>query len=199
EKPQNRKMIETELVPPSSRPHVLNRVLEAVSAGRQVYMICPLVEKSSLVAGASAVELYEHLRTHEFKSLRVGLLHGKLQPAVKEEIMASFAAGKIDVLVCTTVIEVGVDVPNATIMVIESPERFGLAQLHQLRGRVGRSDLQSHCYVMLSEAKKPTRRLLAFAQSQDGFKLSEYDLELRGPGAIYGIAQHGALDLSFTK
>jgi len=113
--------------------------------------------------------------------------------------MAEFAAGKLDVLVATTVIEVGVDVPNATLMAIESAERFGLAQLHQLRGRVGRDSQQSHCYLVLSPSTEPNKRLRAVATSNDGFKLAEYDLELRGAGAIYGASQHGVLDLRVAK
>lgn len=198
-KPKNRLSIETELVPPSNRPSIIQRVKDEVQAKRQVYIVCPLIEESTMVTGVSAEKLYESLKSRELKNMRVGLLHGKLPADEKDNIMQSFADGDIDVLVCTTVIEVGVDVPNASVMLIESPERFGLAQLHQLRGRVGRSDIQSYCYVMLSDAQKPTRRLVAFSQSYDGFKLSEFDLQLRGPGAIYGTAQHGALDLSFTR
>ncbi|HPG37733.1 MAG TPA: helicase-related protein, partial [Candidatus Saccharibacteria bacterium] len=125
--------------------------------------------------------------------------NGKLKAVDKQAVMADFVAGKLDVLVSTTVIEVGVDVPNATTMVIMSPERFGLAQLHQLRGRVGRGTVQSYCYLLLSDSKAPSRRLRALESSSDGFRLSELDLEIRGPGAIYGYAQHGALDLRLAN
>jgi ATP-dependent DNA helicase RecG len=122
-----------------------------------------------------------------------------MKPAEKDSIMQQFVAHELDLLVSTTVIEVGVDVPNATVMVIENPERFGLAQLHQLRGRVGRGEHQSHCYLQLSDAMPPSRRLRALVNSNDGFKLAELDLELRGPGAVYGTMQHGELDLRLAK
>jgi ATP-dependent DNA helicase RecG len=126
-------------------------------------------------------------------------LHGKLKPAEKQRVMEQFVEQKLDALVSTTVIEVGVDVPNATVMLVESPERFGLAQLHQLRGRVGRSHHQGYCYLMLSDSQAPSRRLRALESSSDGFRLAELDLELRGPGAIYGVMQHGQLDLRIAK
>ncbi len=198
-KPKNRKAIKTELVPPSSRPKIIDIIKKAVINGHQVYIVCPLVDESAVVPAVSAEKLYEQLHTRDLKGLRVGLLHGQMPSDDKERVMSEFANAKLDVLVCTTVIEVGVDVPNASIMMIESPERFGLAQLHQLRGRIGRSDIQSYCYVMMSDAHAPSQRLRAFTQTQDGFKLSEYDLHLRGPGAIYGTSQHGELDLTFTR
>jgi ATP-dependent DNA helicase RecG len=126
-------------------------------------------------------------------------LHGKLKTDEKQRVMEQFINHELDVLVSTTVTEVGVDVPNATVMFIENPERFGLAQLHQLRGRVGRSSFQSHCFLLLSDSRAPSRRLRAIQQSTNGFKLSQLDLELRGPGAIYGTLQHGQLDLTFAR
>jgi ATP-dependent DNA helicase RecG len=126
-------------------------------------------------------------------------LHGQLLADEKAAIMARFVRGELDVLVATTVIEVGVDVPNATMMLIESPERFGLAQLHQLRGRVGRGTESGHCYLLLDASQSPSKRLRALVTSRDGFKLAELDLELRGPGAIYGRSQHGQLDLRVAK
>jgi ATP-dependent DNA helicase RecG len=147
----------------------------------------------------SAEQVYEQMAKHEFKHRKVGLLHGKLKADAKQKIMEEFVAGKFDILVSTTVIEVGVDVPNATIMMIESPERFGLAQLHQLRGRIGRGSHQGYCYLMLSDSQVPSRRLRALESSNDGFKLAELDLEIRGPGAIYGTLQHGPLDLRIAK
>jgi ATP-dependent DNA helicase RecG len=127
------------------------------------------------------------------------LLHGKLKADVKNKIMEDFLAKKIDILVSTTVIEVGVDVPNATVMLVEDADRFGLAQIHQLRGRVGRSQHQGYCFLMMSDSKSPSQRLRALERTDNGFKLAELDLEIRGPGAIYGTYQHGALDLRIAK
>jgi ATP-dependent DNA helicase RecG len=129
----------------------------------------------------------------------VGLLHGKMKPEEKDAIMQRFVHHELDILVSTTVIEVGVNVPNATVMLIENAERFGLAQIHQLRGRVGRSDEQGYAYLMLGDSSEPSRRLRALESSSDGFKLAELDLEIRGPGAIYGTMQHGQLDLRIAK
>jgi ATP-dependent DNA helicase RecG len=134
-----------------------------------------------------------------FKKYRVGLLHGKMKAADKNEIMEQFVRRELDILVSTTVIEVGVDVPNASIMLIEAAERFGLAQIHQLRGRVGRGGHKGFCYLMMSDSSAPPKRLRALERMSDGFKLAELDLELRGPGAIYGTMQHGALDLRVAK
>ncbi|MBR2659730.1 DNA helicase RecG, partial [Candidatus Saccharibacteria bacterium] len=133
-----------------------------------------------------------------FQKQRIEFLHGKMKPAEKDEIMSKFAAGKIDILVSTTVVEVGVNVPNATVMVVEDAENYGLAQLHQLRGRVGRGQDQSYCYL-ISKADQPTRRLKAMEATDSGFKLAELDLRLRGPGEIYGSLQHGALDLNIAS
>lgn len=202
EKPKNRLPIETQLVSQSSREKLYEKVKAAVAEGRQVYWVCPRIiddEASTLPKLTSAEALYKQLSTRQFKGLRVGLLHGNMKAPDKDAVMQQFAHGDIDILVATTVIEVGVDVPNATLMVIENPERFGLAQLHQLRGRVGRGEHQSYCYLQLSDANAPSRRLRAIAGSSDGFKLAELDLELRGPGAVYGTMQHGALDLRMAK
>ena len=134
-----------------------------------------------------------------FGHRKIGLLHGKLKPAEKEAVMNQFASGQIDILVSTTVVEVGVDVPNATVILIEDADQYGLSQLHQLRGRVGRSDKQSHCYLLTSDTKKPSQRLLEIEKSNDGFYLAEVDMKLRGPGEIYGRAQHGALNLQIAS
>jgi ATP-dependent DNA helicase RecG len=144
-------------------------------------------------------DVYAELQKKQLNGCQVGLLHGKMKAGEKDAVMQAFLRHELDVLVATTVIEVGVDVPNASIMVIESAERFGLAQLHQLRGRVGRGSLQSQCYLLLSDTKAPSKRLRAIESSNDGFRLAELDLELRGPGAIYGALQHGALDLRVVK
>ena len=197
-KPANRRPIITELVPPANRAELYKKIDQQLAAGRQAFIVCPLVNEG--VSGGTSVEtLYEQLSKHEFKHRRVGLLHGKLKPADKNSVMASFAAGELDLLVCTTVIEVGVDVPNATVMAVSDSERFGLAQIHQLRGRVGRGEHQGYCYLLLSDNAAPSRRLRALEQSSDGFKLAELDLELRGPGAIYGSMQHGELDLRVAR
>jgi ATP-dependent DNA helicase RecG len=198
-KPPGRLPITTELVPPSSRPQLYGKVTQELQAGRQVFVVCPLVSESETLEARSAEAVYEELRTKSFRQWRVGLLHGQLKPAEKSAIMAQFVKHELDILVSTTVIEVGVDVPNATVMMVETPERFGLAQIHQLRGRVGRSGHQGYCYLLLSDAKSPSQRLRALARSGDGFKLAELDLEIRGPGAIYGISQHGALDLRIAS
>lgn len=199
QKPVGRKDIQTELVAPTSAAKVYERLNDLITSGQQVYVVCPLIRESESLQFKSAEQVYEELKKSQFKTKRVGLLHGKLKAQEKEQIMTEFSEGKIDVLVSTTVIEVGVDVPNATAMVILSPERFGLAQIHQLRGRVGRSELQSHCYLMLDGNNPPSRRLKALEQTNDGFKLAELDLQLRGPGSIYGSLQHGQLDLSFAN
>ena len=143
--------------------------------------------------------MYETLRKKDFKHRRVGLLHGKMKPQEKNDIMGMFARHELDILVSTTVIEVGVDIPNASVMLIEAADRFGLAQIHQLRGRVGRGQYQGYCYLMMSDSSAPPKRLEALERSSDGFKLAELDLELRGPGAIYGTMQHGQLDLRVAK
>jgi len=135
----------------------------------------------------------------EFKNSKIGLLHGKMKSDEKTSIMKDFVNYKLDVLVSTTVVEVGIDVSNASIMVIESAERFGLAQIHQLRGRVGRSNQQGYCYLLLSDDTRPSKRLKAVENLSDGFKLAELDLEIRGPGAIYGTQQHGILDLRIAN
>jgi len=199
EKPAGRLPITTKLIDHGSRDALYARLATEVANGAQAYIICPLVEESETLAAKSAEKVYEELSNNYFKNSSVGLLHGRMKPEEKEQAMKAFAANEIQVLIATTVVEVGVDVPNASIMVIESAERFGLAQLHQLRGRVGRGDAQSYCYLLLSPETEPNRRLRAVASSNDGFRLAEYDLQLRGAGAIYGAAQHGALDLRVAK
>ncbi|TXG76228.1 ATP-dependent DNA helicase RecG [Patescibacteria group bacterium] len=198
-KPAGRKPIKTKAIPLSARHTQYEKLNDELTAGRQVFVVCPLVTDSEAVSARSAESVYEELSNKYFKHRRVGLLHGKMKPADKDAVMQQFATHELDVLVATTVIEVGVDVPNATVMVVENAERFGLAQVHQLRGRVGRSEHQGYCYLMLSDNQPPGPRLRALATSSDGFKLAEYDLELRGPGAIYGTLQHGALDLRVAK
>jgi ATP-dependent DNA helicase RecG len=199
EKPANRSPILTELVSPNSRTQLNTKIDQELEAGRQMFVVCPLISESDNLPFKSAEQVYEQLSQHDFKHRRVGLLHGKLKADDKQAIMEQFVRQELDILVSTTVIEVGVDVPNATVMLIESPERFGLAQLHQLRGRVGRSEHQGHCYLVLSDSQAPSKRLRALVSSDNGFRLAELDLELRGPGAIYGTMQHGQLDLRIAK
>lgn len=199
EKPAGRQRILTELVSPNSREQMNAKIKLELDNGRQMFVVCPLISESGVLDASSAEKTYEKLSQKDFKNYRVGLLHGRMKPDEKTSIMQDFLDHKLDILVSTTVIEVGVDVPNATVMLIESPERFGLAQIHQLRGRVGRGEHQSYCYLVLSNSKKPSRRLRALEMSDDGFQLAELDLEIRGPGAIYGSLQHGQLDLRIAE
>lgn len=198
-KPAGRKPVLTRLVSPNSRAQVYEQIDQELQAGRQLFVVCPVITDSNVLKVRSAEKVYEELAKKSFKYRRVGLLHGRMSVEDKENIMEQFLKHKIDILVSTTVIEVGVDVPNATVMLIENAERFGLAQLHQLRGRVGRSEHQGYCYLVMDDSAAPSQRLRALENSSDGFKLAELDLELRGPGAIYGTMQHGVLDLRVAK
>ncbi|MGC2168981.1 MAG: helicase-related protein, partial [Acidimicrobiales bacterium] len=176
------------------------RVRDEVAAGYRAYVICPLVEGSDRVEATSAVEERTRLATHELRGLALGLLHGQMKSDEKDLVMAQFRAGEIDVLVATVVVEVGVDVPEASVIVIEDAWRFGLAQLHQLRGRVGRAQFQSYCYLL---GEPPTDegavRLEALVASNDGFALAEVDLEMRGEGTLLGVRQKGRSDLKLAK
>jgi ATP-dependent DNA helicase RecG len=202
-KPAGRKPITTEISSPNSRPQLYAKIDKELEAGRQMFVVCPLITESGASTAkstASSVEkVYEQLAKKDFKHRRVGLLHGKMKPADKQAILQQFSKHEIDILVSTTVIEVGVDIPNASVMLIEAADRFGLAQIHQLRGRVGRGGHQGYCYLMMSDSSAPPQRLRALERTNDGFKLAELDLELRGPGAIYGTMQHGELDLRIAK
>ncbi|HUS26468.1 MAG TPA: ATP-dependent DNA helicase RecG [Nevskiaceae bacterium] len=198
-KPAGRKPIITEICSPNSRKQLYEKLEAELNSGRQMFVVCPLITDSAVSKANSAESVYEAFSKRDFKHRRVGLLHGKLKAAEKNDIMEQFVQHKLDILVSTTVIEVGVDVPNASTMLIEAAERFGLSQIHQLRGRVGRGSAQGYCYLMMSDSKAPPKRLQALERSSDGFKLAELDLELRGPGAIYGTMQHGALDLRVAK
>jgi ATP-dependent DNA helicase RecG len=198
-KPVGRQPIHTELVSPNSVEPVYADIRKELDDGRQMFVVCPLITESDKMEAHSAEKIYEQFSKKEFKNYRIGLLHGKMKAEDKNAIMASFVAHELDILVSTTVIEVGVDVPNASVMMIVSAERFGLAQLHQLRGRVGRGGHKAYCYLMLSDSTAPSPRLRALESSNDGFRLAELDLELRGPGAIYGQMQHGALDLRVAR
>ena len=179
---------------------VWDQVRAEVAVGRQAYVVCPLIEESEKLEVASATETYERLALVDLKGLRLSLLHGKMASADKEAVMSAFRAGEVDVLVATTVIEVGVDVPNATIMVICDADRFGIAQLHQLRGRVGRGAHQSHCVLISQEPSADGEaRIEALVASTDGFELAEIDLELRGEGTIMGARQKGQNDLRLAS
>ncbi|AKM80112.1 TPA: DNA helicase RecG [Candidatus Saccharibacteria bacterium] len=198
ELPKGRKPIDTRLWSPNSRAQLYEKIDIEIKTGRQAYVICSLIDENPDNDVKSVQEEYKKLQNSVFKHRRIGLLHGKLKSDEKEAVMAQFSSGSIDILVSTTVVEVGVDVPNATIIMIENADRFGLSQLHQLRGRVGRSSHQSYCYLVMSDSSKPSQRLKAIEKSNDGFYLAEVDLQLRGPGEIYGRSQHGALNLQIA-
>ena len=198
EMPKGRIPIKTYLIDSAKRERAYGFVKKHLDEGYQGYIVCPLVEKNEEnpdVNMMSAVEYAENLKNGAFADYSVGLLHGKMKPAEKEKIMRAFAEGKCRLLVATTVIEVGIDVPNSVIMLIENAERFGLSQLHQLRGRVGRGAVQSYC-VLISDAKGETaqKRLKTIANETDGFKIAQADLALRGPGDFFGSRQHGEAD-----
>jgi len=199
EMPPGRQEIITKIISPNARKPLYTQIDKELAVGRQMFVVCPLITDTELSRGLSVEEVYEKLAKHDFKHRKVALLHGRMKSAEKDKVMRGFMAKDYDILVSTTVIEVGVDVPNATIMMIEGAERFGLAQIHQLRGRVGRGANQSYCFLILSDSKAPSRRLRALETMSDGFKLAELDLRLRGPGAIYGTMQHGALDLRVAQ
>ncbi len=187
ELPPGRQPVKTKIVPERKRMGMYGFLREQVGKGRQIYVVCPLVEDSEAVEAQSAEQLYKKLQDEWLKGLRIGLAHGKMKPAEKEEVLAAFHSGELDVLVATTVIEVGINVPNATVMVVENAERFGLAQLHQLRGRVGRGSEESWCFLMA----EPTERLKMLTQTNDGFVVAQKDLDLRGPGELFGARQSG--------
>lgn len=190
--PKGRKPVETWLVGEDRRPGAYEFIRERLREGRQAFVVCPLVEVSEKIQGKAAEAEAERLRGGELRDFAVGVLHGQMSSAAKAEAMGAFAAGQTQVLVATTVIEVGIDVPNATVMVIEGAERFGVSQLHQLRGRVGRGEHASHCLLFPEEmGGMARRRLEAVAKERDGFKLAEVDLSLRGEGEILGTRQSG--------
>src|SRR3954453_16394656 len=202
EPPATRKPIVTAWVGAEKSAEAYQRLRKHLDAGRQAYVVCPLIEESEPSQGRAAEAEAERLRRGELKDYRVGLLHGRLRPAERRALMASFKAHELDVLVATTVIEVGVDVPNATIMIVQEADRFDLAQLHQLRGRVGRGAEQSYC-LLISRAREDltdtaVERLEALVRTTDGFELAEVDLELRGGGQLLGTRQSGLTDLKFA-
>jgi ATP-dependent DNA helicase RecG len=201
--PANRKPVITRWVGHERSSTAYTRLRKHLDDGRQAYVVCPLVSESETVEARAAEEEAERLRTAELDGFRVGVLHGKLKTAERREVMNAFKRRELDVLVATTVIEVGVDVPNATIMIVQEADRFGLAQLHQLRGRVGRGAEQSYCLLVSRPKEELTeeaaRRLEALVETSDGFQLAEVDLELRGEGQLLGIRQSGYSDLKFAR
>lgn len=201
ELPPGRQPIETIAVEKKKRDKVYNSLVRReVDKGRQVYIVCPLVEESETLDITSATETAEEIKRDFFPDLRVGLLHGKMKPSEKDAIMTAFKNHELDILVSTTVIEVGVNVPNSTLMIIENAERFGLAQLHQLRGRVGRGKHQSYCVLIYgSNSEVCRKRMSIMEETNDGFKISEKDLEIRGPGEFFGTMQHGVPELKVAN
>jgi ATP-dependent DNA helicase RecG len=200
--PADRKPITTAWVTEERSGAAYSRLRKHLDAGRQAYVVCPLIEESETTQARAAEAEAERLQKGELRGYRVGLLHGRLRPAERRELMARFKAGELDVLVATTVIEVGVDVPNATIMIVQEADRFGLAQLHQLRGRVGRGSEQSYC-LLISRAREDLTepaidRLEALVRTNDGFELAEVDLDIRGSGQLLGTRQSGLTDLHFA-
>ena len=192
ELPPNRKIVETYSVNKDKDERLNNFVIKNIKEGRQAYIVCPLVEESEEINAKSVLELAEKYKNEIFKDLRVEYLHGKMRPKEKEEIMRKFNNKEIEILISTTVIEVGVNVPNANIMIIENSERFGLAQLHQLRGRVGRGEYQSYCILKYESNSQIVKdRMQVMTSTNDGFVIAERDLELRGTGEFFGTKQHG--------
>src|SRR5579875_3918049 len=194
--PPGRQKIITRWRTGTRRNEAMATIVHEVAAGRQAFIICPLIEESDSLAAKAATTEYERLQREVFPNLRLGLLHGAMKAAEKDQVMRQFRDGELDILVATSVIEVGIDIPNATVMVIEDADRFGLSQLHQFRGRVGRGKHQSYCYVLSADASRQAQeRLEVFQMTDDGFRLAEQDLKLRGPGDFFGVRQSGVPEL----
>jgi ATP-dependent DNA helicase RecG len=194
EMPPGRRPVKTGLVPPEKRADAYNFIRKQVEAGRQVFVICPLIQESDKLGVRSATQELEKLQRDVFPELasRIALLHGRLKAAEKESVMSAFKRGEVAILVSTSVVEVGIDIPNATVMMIEGADRFGLAQLHQFRGRVGRGSDESWCFLFTdAEDPQSLKRLQAVVTNKSGFDLAEIDLDLRGWGDLAGYRQHG--------
>lgn len=198
EKPKGRKPVQTEIISPASRAPMNSKIKTEISNGRQAFVIVPAISEGSNDEIKSVETEFKRLK-RDFKEFRILQLHGKMKSEEKEQVMADFLAKKADILLSTTVIEVGVDIPNASVIVIENADRFGLSQLHQLRGRVGRGGGDAFCYLVMSSNAKPPQRLQEISKTDDGFVLAEKDLELRGAGEIYGKAQSGEINLEFAS
>lgn len=192
ELPPGRMPVTTVAIPDSRRAEIITRVQSACGEGRQAYWVCTLIEESDLLEAQAAEATWEELKL-ALPEIAVGLVHGRMKPAEKQAVMQAFKLGELQLLVATTVIEVGVDVPNASLMIIENPERLGLAQLHQLRGRVGRGAIASHCVLLYKAplSKTAQKRLQVLRDSNDGFVIAQCDLEIRGPGELLGTRQTG--------
>jgi ATP-dependent DNA helicase RecG len=198
--PPGRQTIKTKWLTPQQREKAYNFIRKQVAEGRQAFIICPLIDESEAVQARAAIGEFKYLSAEVFPSLRLGLLHGRMSSADKDDVMSRFRNGELDVLVSTPVVEVGVDIPNATVMLIESADRFGLSQLHQFRGRVGRGKEQSYCMLLAENPSEiATNRLEIIEKVQDGFLLAEEDLKLRGPGEFFGTRQSGIPDLRMAR